>query len=189
MLETFNLNRYGRPPIAHVVRPETLKPSRASETLLAWTRRHTQFGLVHLIFGKTGVRVDQSTVSDWVRGEKIPIGIHLLALQQVLKIPLADWYRPPKNPWIEEPPRVRRSTAELIAAGAGKPGAKARAEAAAKAKAAADKRAEKRATKAKAAETVKRAPARKGPVKTKTTRGRDDAQGDRSPSKRRTGSD
>jgi len=165
------------------------RPSRAAEKIADWTRKHTQAGLVGLILERTGERVNQSTVSNWARGVQ-PGARHILLLWHALRIPLEDWERPPYRAMIPAV-RVRRTDAELIADGAGKIGAAARAEKARIAREKAEARAKKRASDAawdglkraflQPPREPSRAPARKAPAKTKAPA--------RSAPKRRTGSE
>ncbi len=68
--------------------------TRASLRVQEWTDKHTQFGLVCLLRDKAGIRVGQTTVSDWVRGYSTPHGERMIALQRLLGIDPADWFVP-----------------------------------------------------------------------------------------------
>lgn len=85
----------------------------------------------------------------------------MLTLERVLRIPVQDWYRPPKGPAYDKARRMRRTSEELAIA-------KAAADAAVQASR--ERAAAEAARVAKKAAADARATAKKGPVKTKTGR-------------------
>lgn len=84
-----------------------------------WTDAKTQFALVRLIFEKTGMTVNQSTVSAWGRG-RMPAPKFMVVLQEVLNISPKDWFRAPtsgvtvkrartRRPPLDDRPEVRKT--------------------------------------------------------------------------------
>jgi hypothetical protein len=70
--------------------------NRGAQLLRRWLeeRDQSQAALAAVLAKLTGTRLNQSTVSGWLRGNHIPRGECLVALQLHCGIDLTNWTRP-----------------------------------------------------------------------------------------------
>lgn len=69
--------------------------SKASRSLARWCALHTQAELVRRLRERTGRPVNQSTVSRWLNGERLPGPVYVAALADEIGIKPQHWYLAP----------------------------------------------------------------------------------------------